>query len=286
MPRRRRRAGKAACGMRFRNDGAVSARTGGGAEGGAQLANVGIAAIGVEFGRAHQHGAQRLGNALVEKPFLAHARIGRFLHEAEIQDHAESVHVAAHGGLAVAELLGRRIGARSEMARVIGGVVFVKPRDAQIDNGEAVARNHDVARLQIAVDDRRVEAFVQFEHRIAQTGKHIRRKRGGWIAAIHGILQRFAPDVFHHHHVVFAERIAIGYARKKPETPPVALGLVHAPVHRAQTRIALDVFADERPLLGPVAPHEHDALRDFVGRLFQYRIDAIAFFALQGVEMF
>ena len=77
---------------------------------------------------------RRLGEK-VGKPFRVEARARRFSRNAEIEDHAQSIHVASFVGLAESELLGRGVGSRSEMRRVLGCVLVPASGYAEIDDG-------------------------------------------------------------------------------------------------------------------------------------------------------
>ena len=131
------------------------------------------------------------------------------------------------------------------------------------------------------MDKRSSEPFVQLKNGIAQTRKNIRSKLHGGIASIHDVLKGFALHVLHDYHEVFPKRVAIGYARNIEETTALTLRFEHALVRRAQSRIAGNVFPNERALLGPIRSDEHDALRGFKFGFLQYRLDAIAFLALK-----
>lgn len=72
-----------------------------------------------------------------------------------VQQHAQGVDTTAHVGLSIAELLGRRIGARAEMGRVGTGPLAESAGDAEVDDRQTAVAHDDVARLQIAMDERR-----------------------------------------------------------------------------------------------------------------------------------
>ena len=101
------------------------------------------------------------------KAAFAYGDIGFGPRQAEKQQHAERVFIAARRGLAETELFGRRISSRAEATRIGRDAFALDARDAEIYQCQAVARQDDVGRFQIAMNDGRVEAFVQFDRRIA-----------------------------------------------------------------------------------------------------------------------
>ena len=65
-------------------------------------------------------------------------------------------------GLTETELLGRGESPRSEMGGIGIGSVLEFAGNSEIDDRAPALRQNDVRRLQVAVDDGRVESLVQF----------------------------------------------------------------------------------------------------------------------------
>ncbi len=87
------------------------------------------------------------------------------------QQHAQRIDIAAHIGLTIAELLGRRIRTRSEMAGIAHGVLVEGTGDAQVYHEDRVTLYHDVRRLDVAMDKRRVETAMQLIDAVAYAGE-------------------------------------------------------------------------------------------------------------------
>ena len=127
---------------------------------------------------------------------------GRLLAQQVEQQHAERIHIAAHIGLPVAELFGRRIGARAEMAGVAHGILVVGAGDAKIDHQNRVPFHHEVRGLDIAMDKRRIETSMQLGNGIADAGEQpIRRveRRAGFI---HLVGKRSPDHELHDHRIL------------------------------------------------------------------------------------
>ena len=134
--------------------------------------------------------------------------------------------------------------------------------------------------------ERRIEPFVQLEHGVAEFREDVAGKLDGRVAAVHDVGQRLAPHVFHDHDAPLAHRVAVGHEGQMKEPPSRALRAPDALVGGAQPRLAVQVLAHVRPLLGSVRPYEEHALRRLEGPFLHDGIDAVAVVARERIEMF
>ena len=116
-----------------------------------------VARHGIESSRFENHCAKLARDPVLDHHLL-HARwFGHLARHQIEQQHAESVNVAAHIGLPETELLGRGESARAELHGVRRSPVVESTGDPQVDKDHFAPGKHKVARLDIPMDERRVE---------------------------------------------------------------------------------------------------------------------------------
>ena len=142
----------------------------------------------------------RLGRKIRTLARLPIAYIGRiFPNQAEIQQLAKRVYVAAHVSLPKTELLGRGVPARYEMGGVGIGPLAPLASRSKIDDDRRAAAHENIGGLEVAVDERRVERLVQHRHGIAQAGHHEFGRLAARANRRHERAHRAPIDVFHYH---------------------------------------------------------------------------------------
>ena len=167
------------------------------------------------------------------------------------------------------------------MVRVLLRRLIEGAGDAEVDEGEVVAREHDVGGLEVTVDERRVERLVQLANGLAELREHVACEGDGRVAAVHDVGERLAADELHDHDAPGAHRMAVEHQGQVEEPPARALGAPEPLVGRP-----VQVLAHVRSLLGAVRPHEVHELRGLERAFLHDGVHAIAAVARQCIEMF
>ncbi len=102
----------------------------------------------------------------------------------------------------------------------------------EIDKGELSPRKNDIGRLQVTVDQCRLEALVQFPNRFADLREHLQRKLGRSPATVNHIAQGFTMHEVHKHHALVLQLIAGMDARYMLEYQTRLLGIVDSLIRR------------------------------------------------------
>ena len=146
--------------------------------------------------------------------FLHRSGNGRLLAQQIEQQHAKRIHIAAHVGLPITELLGRRIGARAEMAGIAHGIFIEGAGDAKVYHQDRISLHHEVRRLDIAMDERRIETAMQLGNGVAYAGEQPFRHINGRAGFVDLVGKRAPGHEFHHHRILFPRLIAVDDARQ------------------------------------------------------------------------
>ena len=170
----------------------------------------------------------------------------------------------------------------------MGGILLAAlapgPRDTQVDEGDAARRDHDVARLEIAVDDGRVKELVKLAHRVAEVGEDAAHEVETVGRGRHGLRERLSGNVLHDHDETLVLAVALDDAGQVGEPRPIALGSMDPLVRAAQP--GGQVLAHKGAQLGAVLlAHEVDALGGLQRPLLEHRVHAVAAIAVERGEV-
>ena len=155
-------------------------------------------------------------------PRIAH--IGRILaDEAEIQHLTQRIHVCSLIGLAEAELLRRGIATCEEMRGVATRAITPLTGGTKVDYDRFPLSHDHVARLEIAVDQRRLKRPMQQFHSVAEPGHDQGGSRLASSERGDELHDRAARDVLHDHSQLIALNTQLNQPGNSSTTFPCAL---------------------------------------------------------------
>ena len=138
------------------------------------------------------------------------------------------------------------------------------------------------------MDDGRVEKLVELGDGVAEVRERAPHEREALLpraARLHAAPERFPGNVLHHHHEVAVSAVTLHHARQVREPHAAPLRREDGLVRAAQTGLAADALAHERPQHRAVLPHEGDALGGLERALLEHGVHAVAGVALEGVKI-